>query len=157
MILSERIKELIDVLVTSIKSKLDRTDMENFSKDIFIYGINTNPFPDPKDLEEGRLQGWAQIDKLKLDYLATKQSIRKYRGDELVFKYLDAVMNIGELTTEEKLRYNKLLYRYDFIIKVEEEANVYIDEIAAATTIEAINVIVTNAVFTAVWGDELNE
>ncbi len=144
-------------MAISIKGKLSKANIEDFSKDVFMYGINTNPFPDPKDLEEGRLQGLAQIDKFKIDYLATKQSIRMYKGDELVFKYLDAVMNIGELTTEEKLRYNKLLYRMDFIIKVEEEANIYIDEIEAATTIEAVEVIITNVVFTTVWGDELDE
>ncbi len=152
--------DFTDTLKTKLEGLAEGNDSSAFKRiveDLSYYKIDTSPYTTPGTVEEAKAQAKAQVEKKRIDYLASKQTMSMYTGDERRFRYLDAVMNVRSLTTDEKTLYNKLLYRMDFIIKVDEEANVYDVNIDAGTTVVDIVTISTDATFITEWGVELDE
>jgi len=148
--MKDRIKKLSIAISDKIK-EITEIDIQQVLRDMSLYKIMLVPYNTPTNIEEARSNAYAVIEKKRIDYLISKQSLKRYHGDKLRLQFLHIKLSKSNLTNEEKELFNTLMYRLDFEVNVDIEANKYDDDIAAATTVDAVDAIATNASFVTVW------
>ncbi len=131
--MKERLKDLSVAIYNKIE-KISKIDIEQVLRDMSLYKIALVPYNEPATIEESRSNAYAVIEKKRIDYLISKQSLKKYHGDKLKLQFLHIKMTQTELTNAEKIIFNKLMLRLDFEVSVDNEANVYDDNIDVTMT-----------------------